>query len=326
MDVMKAQSGVGLQTLSGVEGREQAEQNAVASLQARYGEKPKEARVIKKALDKDDFMRIMITEMKHQDPTKPMDSDRMATQMAQITSVEQMKNVSNAVEKLADKNSASDRMAMSGMIGKSVIVDKGRFNHQKGTLSPINFDLPTDAAKIKVTVLDEKGDEVSTHELDPKHAGPNIFSWDGINASGIAQKSATYTVRVDAEDAKGVKIKVDPISKESIVGVSFEGGDTNFLVGDPKSPQTVNFRNVIRIEADAGRPMNQASAAGGVPGNTAAAPKPNSEFALPPQLKEKLGLMAKADPSSTSPGIKNDAEADDAAPVKAEGFANGLRE
>ena len=49
MDVMKAQSGVGLQTLSGVEGREQAEQNAVASLQARYGEKPKEARVIKMA-------------------------------------------------------------------------------------------------------------------------------------------------------------------------------------------------------------------------------------------------------------------------------------
>jgi len=43
--------------------REQAMKNAVNQLQARYGEKPKEARPIKKQLDKDDFMRIMITEM-----------------------------------------------------------------------------------------------------------------------------------------------------------------------------------------------------------------------------------------------------------------------
>ena len=56
-------------------------------LQARYGEKPKEARQVHKQLDKDDFMKIMLTEIKHQDPTKPMDADKMAAQMAQLTSI-----------------------------------------------------------------------------------------------------------------------------------------------------------------------------------------------------------------------------------------------
>ena len=324
MDVGKAQNGVGLQTLTGTEDRDQAQKNAVNSLQARYGEKPKEARAIKKQLDKDDFMRIMITEMKHQDPTKPMDSDRMATQMAQITSVEQLKNVSGAIEKLAEKGSASDRLAMSAMIGKSVTVDKGRFSHQKGTLSALSYDLPVDAAKIKLSVLNEHGEEISSHELDPAKAGPNVYNWDGVNASGIQVASGSYTIRVDAEDAKGAKIKIDPISREAIVGVSFEGGDTNFLVGDPKTPQKVNFRNVVRIEGDekmknsvqqtrqqSAQALQAAAAAGSVPAN--------GEFGIPPGLREKMGIVKGAEQGKP---VAENSES----PARAEGFANGLRE
>ncbi len=304
--------------------REQAASNAMTTLQARYGEKPKEARAIKKALDKDDFMKIMITEMKHQDPTKPMDSDKMATQMAQITSVEQMKNVGQAVEKLADKNSASDRLAMSAMIGKSVTVDKGRFSHQKGTLSPINFDLPQDANKIKISILDERGDVIATRDLEPMKKGPNVYSWDGMNASGISVPSSTYTVRVDAENAQGGKIKIEPISRESIVGVSFEGGDTNFLVGDPKNPQKVSFKNLIRIDGDA-LPSKHIPTAANIPQKEngakdvraegaevadaePAAVAPNAPFGLPQELKEKLIAEQQA------------------GAVKAEGFPNGLRD
>ncbi|NDG84988.1 MAG: flagellar hook assembly protein FlgD [Proteobacteria bacterium] len=282
--------------------RERLVRNSMAELQARYGEKPKEARAIKKQLDKDDFMRIMITEMRHQDPTKPMDAERMATQMAQITSVEQLKNVSNAIEKLSDKNSASDRLAMSGMIGKTVTVDKGRFSHQKGTISPINFELPEDASKIKITILNEKGDEVATRDLEPMKAGNNIYNWDGVTSSSTPGVSGTYLVRVDAENAKGAKLKIDPVSKETVIGVSFEGGETNFLVGDSKSPQRVNFKNVTRIESDSG-PRPQSA-------------KKTEADALPEGLKEKMKTeLARA---STTGQPEPAAEA--------EGFPNGLND
>lgn len=251
MEIGKAQSGLGLQTVTDAQIKNQETQNAVNQFQSKYGEKPKEARAVKKALDKDDFMRIMITEMKHQDPTKPMDSDRMATQMAQVTSVEQMKNVASAVDKLAEKSNATDRLAMSSMIGKTVTVDKGRFVHQKGTVSAINFDLPENAEKIKLSIQNEKGEEIASRELEPKNAGPNTYNWDGINASSIQSTTGTYLVRVEAEGAGGKKLKVDPITKEEVVGVTFEGGDTNFLVGDPKNPQKVAFKSVSRIEGEA---------------------------------------------------------------------------
>lgn len=295
--------------------RAQSEKNAVSSFQARYGEKQKEARPVKKALDKDDFMRIMITEMKHQDPTKPMDADRMATQMAQITSVEQLKNVSNSLDKLAEKSSTSDRLAMSMMIGKNVVVDKGRFTHQKATVSPISFDLPEAADKIKLTILDERGEEVAVRELDPMQAGPNTYNWDGINSSNIQSPSATYTVRIDAENKTGSKIKINPIGKETIVGVTFEGGETNFLVGDPKSPQKVNLKNITRMEGDAPRafPAHPENVANGQAKDDSIHAKPanpdSGEFPLPENVKAKLGL--------------NDPREEEVA-VKAEGFPNGL--
>jgi flagellar basal-body rod modification protein FlgD len=331
--------------------RQQAEKNAVNSFQAKYGEKPKEARVIKKSLDKDDFMRIMVTEMKHQDPTKPMDSDRMATQMAQITSVEQLKNVGTAIDKLADKNSTSDRLAMSTMIGKTVTVDKGRFAHQKGTLSPINFDLPADANKVKLTILNEKGEEVAVRELEPMKAGANAYNWDGLNSSSIQSPSSNYVIHVDAEDAKGQKIKVDSVSKETVVGITFDGGEANFLVGDTKNPQKVAFKSVTRIEGDA-----PSRAAAGIAKDSLnkslsdeTSPLPKAlPSDLPTGLQERLKTemqsraqahnsaqvddrQALANSAVTSAKMANAQNAqvqpgppENQPPVKAEGFPNGL--
>ncbi len=294
--------------------RQVNERNATALFQARYGEKQKEARPVKKTLDKDDFMRIMITEMKHQDPTKPMDSDRMATQMAQITSVEQMKNVGNSIEKLADKSSASDRLAMSMMIGKSVTVDKSRFAHQKGTLSAISFDLPEAASKLKLVVMDERGEEVATRELDPMEAGANTYNWDGVNASNLQAPSGTYSIRVDAENKSGAKIKVDSVARENVVGVTFEGGEANFLIGNPKSPQRVGLKSVIRLEGDAQPAVKTVKTE-----NAGEENLPNGEFALPENVKAKLGL--------NQPEAKEVAEAalepeEDAH----QGFPNGLND
>lgn len=302
---------------SNIGNRDQAARNAMTQFQAVYGGKPQEARQVKKTLDKDDFMRIMITEMKNQDPTKPMDSDRMATQMAQLTSVEQMKNMGTAIEKLADKNNSSDRLAMSALIGKSVTVDKGRFSHQKGTISPINYNLPVNASKVRLVVLDERGEEVASRELDPQLAGGNVYNWDGLNASRIPVDTGNYIVRVDAEDEKGAPIKIDPISKERIVGVSFEGGGTNFLVGNPQTPQRVSFNNVIRMEGSSERLPAEAAQP-----NSAGS---NEAFPIPEALRQKLGVYGEAfDEKAENPEAKQVAEVETAAPVKPVGFANGL--
>jgi flagellar basal-body rod modification protein FlgD len=309
------------QNVGGSEDREIALKNALNNIQARYGEKPKEVRPIKKTLDKDDFMRIMITEMKHQDPTKPMDAEKLSGQMAQLTSVEQLKSVNNSVDKLVEKNNASDRLAMSAMIGKTVTVDKSRFVHQKGFLSQIAYDLPENTSKVTMKVLDEAGEEVFTRELEPQKAGKQTYNWDGLSSNGVYAKSSSYSVKIEAENEKGAKVKVDPISKETIVGVSFDGGETNFIVGSGKSNQKVAMRNVIRIEGLAGQmpapsvvaPSSEATQNSAQPNSVQA----NAAFEPPAELKEKIAEQLKVSNEESSSGSEW---------VKAEGFPHGLSE
>ncbi len=71
-------------------------------------------------LGKDDFLKLLMTQMTHQDPTEPMDNSQFIAQMAQFTSLEQMYNMSNGFNKIAAMMSANEAAAT---LGKSVDLD-----------------------------------------------------------------------------------------------------------------------------------------------------------------------------------------------------------
>ena len=62
---------------------------------------PQTARSGLGALDKDAFLKLLVTQLKYQDPTQPMQDREFISQMAQFSSLEQMTNVSTGIEGLA---------------------------------------------------------------------------------------------------------------------------------------------------------------------------------------------------------------------------------
>jgi len=66
------------------------------------------------ALDKNDFLKILITQLSHQDPTQPMDDKAFISQMAQFSSLEQMSNMSEGLAKVADLISRSQAVSLLG--------------------------------------------------------------------------------------------------------------------------------------------------------------------------------------------------------------------
>jgi flagellar basal-body rod modification protein FlgD len=66
------------------------------------------------ALDKNDFLKILITQLSHQDPTQPMDDKAFVSQMAQFSSLEQMTNMSEGLTKVADLISRSQAVSLLG--------------------------------------------------------------------------------------------------------------------------------------------------------------------------------------------------------------------
>ncbi|MCM0605706.1 MAG: flagellar hook assembly protein FlgD [Xanthomonadaceae bacterium] len=233
-------------------------QKVWSDIQAKMGVKPQAPREIKKKLDKDDFMMIMINQMKYQDPTKPFDAEKMATEMAQITSMEQMQNMNKTLEKMTANQNPSQRLEMTSLIGKTVILDRNRFPHTEGSNSSVSFTLPEASDVTRVTLINaESGEPVFTRDLGMQEAGAVGFTWDGMRNNGIPSKSGNYVVRVDAATAQGKVIPTKMQGEARIIGVSFDGGEPSFLVGDAKMQQKVPMSNILKVqESVSGEPQS----------------------------------------------------------------------
>lgn len=228
------------------------------NIQSKYGAQPEKAREIKKTLGKDDFLRIMITQMRNQDPTNPFKAEQMATEMAQFTTVEQLKNMNESLTKMTTPNQPIERMAMTGMIGKTVTVDRGRFPHQEGVNDIVSFGLPREAASVNLSLVNEHGETVLTKDLGKLKAGENEFHWDGKKLNSLPAKTGTYMIRVEAMDEQGQKMDTNATTSARVIGISFEGQEPVFLIGDNLHQEKVTMKNIVRIDENGGGGFPQA--------------------------------------------------------------------
>ncbi|MBI2712041.1 MAG: flagellar hook assembly protein FlgD [Bdellovibrio sp.] len=309
-------------------------------MQARYGEQPTKPREIKKTLGKDDFLKIMITQMKNQDPTNPFKAEQMAQEIAQFTSVEQLQNVNQNLSKMSTQNRPLEQMAMTGLIGKLVTIDRERFPHLEGQTDSLTFNLPKNGTSVKVSIVSEAGESVFEKDLGAQKAGEVSFTWDGVKTNSLPAKSGSYNYRVEAKDERGGTIQINPKLRAKVIGVSFEGSDPVFLVGDAKHQDKITFKNISQIEVDQSAEAQvpaQAMANSGVgAANPALAVSNPTDSADSTQQKPNFFTFAKGIGSESKDlGMKEQKLADsymkaraqiEAAPPAPEGFPNGLHD
>ncbi|MBN2509628.1 MAG: flagellar hook assembly protein FlgD [Spirochaetales bacterium] len=100
-----------------------AQQKALTSFQVdAFNKKLSEGREVSNVLDKDDFLKILITQLTHQDPTEPMKDKEFIAQMAQFSSLEQMTNMAGEFGKLARSLESGQAM---GLLGRQVEIIRG---------------------------------------------------------------------------------------------------------------------------------------------------------------------------------------------------------
>lgn len=222
----------------------------LTNIQNLYGARPEKPREVKKALGKDDFLRIMISQMKNQDPTNPFKAEQMASEMAQFASVEQLQNINSNIGKLAVQNQPAERMALTNLIGKTITVDRERFAHVENSPDSIGFNLPKDAAKVKVMILSDTGETVLERDLGARKKGEGTFAWDGLKSNSLPARTGNYFLKLDARDEHDVRIGIQTQGKARVMGVSFEGTEPLVLVGDRKNQQKISMKSVVKIETE----------------------------------------------------------------------------
>lgn len=186
-----------------------------------------------KPLGKDDFMKLLIAQLSHQNPLQPMDGQEFSAQLAQFSALEQMTNVNTNIQKLIQSQQAATNSAMINMIGKQVDVLGNGITHTSGETHNLNYFLPERAASVTVDVYDSLGQLVRTLN-GTASKGNNTVLWQGLNNAGEPLPEGDYTFKVTATDANGKVLEAKTFTKGTVSEVLFEDGKTFAIVNGEK--------------------------------------------------------------------------------------------
>jgi len=161
---------------------------------------------------KDIFLKLLVAQMKNQDPLKPQDATQMSSQLAQFNMVEQQTNTNTWLEQMAGNGGLGSGgaggtldSASAGYLGRTVTVNQNTIEYA-GVNSTFSTNLGLDAASVQVVVRDSSGQAVRTVDLGPLQAGVQSITWDGSNDVGSQVAHGSYSMEITALDYQGKSI------------------------------------------------------------------------------------------------------------------------
>ncbi|MDX7990272.1 flagellar hook assembly protein FlgD [Xenorhabdus littoralis] len=156
---------------------------------------------------KDNFLNLLIAQLKNQDPTNPMQNNEMATQFAQISTVEGIEKLNKTLGAVVGQMDNNQAMQTTLLINRGVMIpgDKilvGSSKEKDISITPLGFELTRPADEVKVTIKDKSGAVVREADIGNFSAGVHSFKWDGKDADGKEVADGAYNFTVAASYQK----------------------------------------------------------------------------------------------------------------------------
>ena len=188
------------------------------------------------------FLKLLVTQLKNQDPLNPLDNAQMTSQLAQLSKVSGIEKLNTTLGGLVDSLGNSQTMQASAMIGKKVLVPGNKLALAGGqAIAGVGLASPAD--EVTVSVLDVNGRVVQSQKLGAQPAGVLDFVWDGKNDSGATVPDGNYTFKVDAVRA-GAGVKVEALNVGTVSAVVRSSSGFKLDLGALGS---VDFKSVQEI-------------------------------------------------------------------------------
>ena len=191
---------------------------ASASISSAFGGK-------EKSLGRDAFLKLLVAQLRHQDPLKPQDDSTFVAELAQFSSLEQTMGINDRLDLLSAQSQGLQNSQVASLVGKTATV-RGSLVTSDGTGIgvPINFKLDAATAKTVVTIKNQNGQTVRTLDMGERNAGLTRVTWDGRDASGNLQPAGTYSIAVAAENEAGSAVMVSQETTGTVQAISFDKG------------------------------------------------------------------------------------------------------
>jgi flagellar basal-body rod modification protein FlgD len=187
-------------------------------------------------LGKDDFLKLLVTQLQNQDPLNPTDSTEFVAQLAQFSSLEQLTSVNDNLKTVQLFDQSINNAQAVNFVGKSIKASGSMFELGDGETHEIQYQLGEDAAAVYVSIVNSSGETVRKIEMDQMATGQQSVVWNGADENGNAVSGGTYSFSVQAKNKDGEAMSTAAYIQETVTGVSYHDGNTYLLAKGTEIP------------------------------------------------------------------------------------------
>ena len=166
-------------------------------------------------LGQEEFFQLMLTQLKNQDPFKPMENGEFLSQIAQFSSVKSLGDLNTSFATLSSSLISNQALQGAALIGRAVLLPTDHAVLHDGAIVTGGVELDTSTSALRVHIRDAAGQTVRDIDLGTQPAGLVRFLWGGETNAGIPAEPGVYTI--DAQVFDGTGMQATPVLVNSLV-------------------------------------------------------------------------------------------------------------
>ncbi|MFM0647864.1 flagellar hook assembly protein FlgD [Paraburkholderia bryophila] len=190
------------------------------------------------------FLQLLVAQLQNQDPTNPMDSSQMTSQLAQINTVSGISQLNTTLSSLATQMSAGQQSQAALLIGSTVLAPGNSVSVASGKAGSFGVQLANAVSDLQVVVKNSAGTIVNTIDLGKQSAGTVPVGWTPTDTAGNTLPDGTYTISA-VGTINGQQATATTLSSATVQSVVMQSTGTPGLV--LSNGTTVGLTNVAAI-------------------------------------------------------------------------------
>ena len=192
----------------------------------------------------DQFLTLLMTQLKNQSPLDPLDTNQFTAQLVQFAGVEQQLKTNETLSSLLSLNAAGTATSAVGFIGSTVTAD-GATTRLENDKAEWQVNVPRGGVGT-ITIKDSKGSVVQTL-TKTLVAGDQTYQWDGTTSTAQKAPAGEYTITIDAKDTAGAIMTATTKISGVVDGVDFTGSIPTLKIGAISVPID-QVKSVVRAK------------------------------------------------------------------------------
>jgi flagellar basal-body rod modification protein FlgD len=182
----------------------------------------------------DTFLKLLVTQLRNQDPLNPLEGTEFTGQIAQFSSLEQQINSNNYLKEILAQRDFGEQTLANSYLGKEVL-GPGNLFIKTGNSTSIGYELSKAAANTSIEIIDNQTGAVVRTAKGETSTGKHLYNWDGKTDAGIAATGDTFTLRLKATDADGKTLPSQGYTFGRVKSIFSDGTEVALQMSDGRA-------------------------------------------------------------------------------------------